>query len=91
VSDPVDPDVVERARQTTYVRAEAAWERAGEHDELGRPHQVYQALRLAAVEAERIKLLELRARGAYPSRIFREAQALLDLEETRLRPRASGH
>jgi hypothetical protein len=32
----------------------------------------------------------VRATGAYPSRILAEAQALLDLEETRLQRRPGG-
>ena len=87
---PVDPEVVERVRQTTYLRAEAAWERIVLDDAPpeNRPHHVYRTLRLAVVDAERDRLLEERARGAYPSRILSEAQSMLDIEETRLRSRA---
>ncbi|MGN6425661.1 sodium:proton antiporter [uncultured Leifsonia sp.] len=89
-SAPVDPEVVERVRQTTYLRAEAAWERSVMFDEPPetRPHHVYRTLRLAVVDAERDRLLLERSRGAYPSRILSEAQAMLDIEETRLRSRA---
>jgi CPA1 family monovalent cation:H+ antiporter len=88
---PVDPDVLERVRQQSYLRAEAAWERtreASEDDAM--PHRLYRSLRLAVVDAEREKLLELRRLGAAPSRILAEAQALLDQEETRLRSRGGG-
>lgn len=87
---PVDPEVVERVRQTTYLRAEAAWERIVLYDEPPetRPHHVYRTLRLAVVDAERDRLLLERARGAYPSRILSEVQAMLDIEETRLRSRS---
>jgi len=87
---PVDPEVVERVRQTTYLRAEAAWERIVLYDTPpeGRPHHVYRTLRLAVVDAERDRLLAERARGAYPSRILSEAQNMLDIEETRLQSRA---
>jgi monovalent cation/hydrogen antiporter len=87
---PVDPELVERVRQTTYLRAEAAWERIVLYDTPpeGRPHHVYRTLRLAVVDAERDRLLEERARGAYPSRILSEAQSMLDIEETRLQSRA---
>jgi CPA1 family monovalent cation:H+ antiporter len=54
------------------------------------PHRLYRSLRLAVVDAEREKLLELRRLGAAPSRILAEAQALLDQEETRLRSRGGG-
>ncbi|QWT23689.1 sodium:proton antiporter [Subtercola sp. PAMC28395] len=91
---PVDPDVVERVRQTSFLRTESAWERSMEltagTDET--PHRVYRELRLAVVEAERAALLDARSRGAYASRILAEAQAMLDVEETRLRPRTgTGH
>ncbi|AGW40497.1 Na+/H+ antiporter [Leifsonia xyli subsp. cynodontis DSM 46306] len=87
---PFDPEVVERVRQTTYLGAEAAWERIVLYDEPpeSRPHHVYRTLRLAVVDAERDRLLLERSRGAYPSRILSEAQAMLDIEETRLRSRA---
>jgi NhaP-type Na+/H+ or K+/H+ antiporter len=88
VSD-VDPDVLERVRQTSFLRSEAAWERArgGERDAAGTPHRLYRALRLAVVTAEREALLDARSRRAYPQRILTQAQSMLDLEETRLRLR----
>jgi CPA1 family monovalent cation:H+ antiporter len=52
---------------------------------------VYRQLRLAVVLAERERLLDARRRGAYPSRILAQAQGMLDLEETRLRPRSADH
>lgn len=87
----VDPEILERVRQASYLRAEAAWE--GGHavdvplEET--PHRLFRRLRLAVVEAEREHLLELRRRGTYPPRIETQAQAMLDLEETRLRPAPS--
>jgi NhaP-type Na+/H+ or K+/H+ antiporter len=90
---PIDPDVIERVRQSSFLRAESAWERAeslgAEHGET--PHFVYRQLRLAVVDCERQSLLEARARGSYPSRILAQAQAMLDLEETRLRPPRADH
>ncbi|MGD8195710.1 cation:proton antiporter [Herbiconiux sp. P18] len=91
-TDVVDPDVVERARQTTFLRTEAAWERAGRRETPDEtPHRLFRELRLAIVTAEREKMLELRSLGTYPSRILAEAQALLDQEETRLRRRPGAH
>ncbi|WP_374008141.1 cation:proton antiporter [Leifsonia sp. LS-T14] len=89
-SSPIDPEVVERVRQSSYLRAESAWERTMTADapEASRPHHLYRTLRLAVVDAERTRLLVERARGSYPSRVLAEAQSLLDLEETRLRSRA---
>ncbi|HEY0248377.1 MAG TPA: sodium:proton antiporter [Gryllotalpicola sp.] len=91
--EPVDPDVVERVRQSSYLRSEAAWERAGAHSEplAEQPHRLFRELRLAVVRAERERLAEERRRGAYPTRVLSEAQAMLDLEETRLRPPRAGH
>lgn len=86
---PLDPDVIERVRQTSFLRTEAAWERARSQGLSEAPHQQYRELRLAVVIAERERLLELRAQGTYSSRVLAEAQALLDLEETRL-SRVSG-
>jgi len=88
----VDPDVVERVRQDTFLRSEAAWERARTvgRGELAPPHRQYRQLRLAVVQAERDALLSARPAGVYPSRIPADAQRLLDLEETRLHPRAPG-
>jgi hypothetical protein len=87
----VDPEVVDRVRQTSFLRAEAAWERSKELGGAGgtNPHQLYRQLRLAVVAAERAALLDLRTRGTYPSRILSEAQAALDLEETRFRMRGA--
>ncbi|MCU1479970.1 MAG: sodium:proton antiporter [Subtercola sp.] len=90
---PVDPDVVERVRQSSFLRTELAWERSRQlssgTDET--PHQLYRELRLVVMETERTALLEARSRGAYTSRVLAEAQAMLDLEETRLRSRGPGH
>ncbi|WP_460775245.1 cation:proton antiporter [Microbacterium sp. GXF7504] len=87
----LDPQVVERARQSSFLATEAAWERAGRRvNEDDTPHRVFRELRLAIVAAEREKMLELRAEGAYPSRILAEAQAMLDTEETRLMRRPGG-
>ncbi|WP_223694089.1 cation:proton antiporter [Leifsonia poae] len=88
----VDPDVIERVRQSSFLRAESAWERSREADSAAEtPHRVYRQLRLAVVDAEREKLLDARRRGAYPSRILSQAQAMLDAEETRLRPPRGDH
>ena len=84
----IDPEVIERVRHDTLLSAESAWERA-EHgvDAKGiaqSPHQQYRALRREVLQAEREALLDARSSGQYPSRILSRAQAMLDLEETRL-------
>ncbi|MBP3035703.1 sodium:proton antiporter [Arthrobacter sp. zg-ZUI100] len=85
----VDPDVVERVRQSTFLRSELAWERV---KALGigtspTPQLQYRELRRAVVDAEREALLLARREGHYPSRTLADAQRLLDLEESRLKPR----
>jgi CPA1 family monovalent cation:H+ antiporter len=91
-SAPIDPDVIERVRQTSFLSTEAAWERARTVRRPGEmPHQRYRELRLAVVDSERERLLELRAQGVYSSRVLAEAQAMLDLEETRLSRRNGEH
>jgi CPA1 family monovalent cation:H+ antiporter len=90
----LDPEVAERARQSSFLNTESAWERAGRGGKDSEtPHRVFRELRLAIVAAEREKMLELRASGVYPSRILAEAQVMLDQEETRLqrRPGGAGH
>lgn len=89
----VDPDVVERVRQSTFLRSELAWERV---KSLGMgaaatPQLQYRELRRAVVDAEREALLLARREGHFPSRTLGDAQRLLDLEETRLKPRLGEH
>lgn len=91
---PIDPEVVERVRRDTTLASDAAWERAEHGDDvdgiLRSPHQQYRKLRREVLAAERSVLLDARARGAYPSRVLQQAQALLDLEETRLAQAEAG-
>ena len=86
--EPLDPLVVDRVRSDTLLSAEAAWERAEQGSGIdalaASPHQQYRSLRREVLRAERARLLEARSKGAYPSRILERAQAMLDLEETRL-------
>ena len=90
----IDAAVIERVRHDTLLPAESAWERA-EHgagdDGLGEsPQRQYRALRREVLQAERGALLEARSAGSYPSRVLSRAQAMLDLEETRLEQIDSG-
>lgn len=84
----VDSDVLDRVRQSSQLRVASAQERGNPEDLPieAQPHRLYRRLRLAVLAAEREHLLELRSRGTYPPRIEAQAQALLDIEETRLRP-----
>jgi len=84
----IDPEVIERVRADTLLSAESAWERAehgaGVDGLVHSPQRQYRALRREVLQAEREALLDARSSGAYPSRILTRAQAMLDLEETRL-------
>ena len=84
----IDTAVIERVRADTLLSAESAWERA-EHgagiDGLTHsPQRQYRELRREVLQAEREALLEARTTGSFSSRILSRAQAMLDLEETRL-------
>jgi len=84
----IDDAVIDRVRHDTLLGAESAWERArfgaGDEGIAKSPHQQYRSLRHEVLQAERAALLEARSSGSYPSRILSRAQAMLDLEETRL-------
>lgn len=84
----IDAAVIERVRSDTLLSAESAWERAehgaGEEGLLHSPQRQYRALRREVLHAEREALLEARSAGSYSSRILVRAQAMIDLEETRL-------
>lgn len=86
--EPLDPVVVERVRNDTLLGAQSAWERAEHGDDAEAfersPQGQYRALRREVLVAERAALLQARAEGTYSSRILTRAQALIDLEETRL-------
>ncbi|MBX3193629.1 MAG: sodium:proton antiporter [Microbacteriaceae bacterium] len=90
----VDWAVLERVRHDTLLASQAAWERAEHADAddgiLESPHQQYRALRREVLIAERGVLLEARSQGSYPSRILMRAEALLDLEESRLQQMDTG-
>jgi monovalent cation/hydrogen antiporter len=85
---PIDDAVIKRVRTDTMLNAESAWERA-EHGTAAEglpksPQRQYRDLRREVLEAEREALQNARSSGGYASRILARAQAMLDLEETRL-------
>ena len=80
----VDPKVVERVRRDSTLRVDAAWERVRKKADGSTPHRQYRQLRRAVVLAEYEALLRARRDGIYPSRVLSRAQAMLELEETRL-------
>ena len=86
--EPVDQAVIDRVRHDTLLTAESAWERAdhgaGDEGLAHSPQRQYRELRREVLQAERAALLEARSEGSYPSRVLSRAQAMIDLEETRL-------
>jgi len=84
----VNEEIVARVRHDTLLSAESARERAehgaGDEGLADSPQRQYRELRREVLQAERDALLEARAEGSYPSRILSRAQAMIDLEETRL-------
>lgn len=82
-SDP--PEVVAMLKRRTQERGLAAWERLGRpSSEAATPSQRYAQLRLAMLEAERAKVLELRRGGEYAHEVLSEVLDRLDVEESML-------
>ncbi len=84
----VDDEIVERVRHETLQAVRSASERAehgaGDKELANSPQRQYRELRREVLQAERDALLEARSEGSYPSRILSRAQAMIDMEETRL-------
>jgi Na+/H+ antiporter len=84
-SDSDPPEVVAMLKRRTQERGLAAWERLGRpSSEAVTPSQRYAQLRLAMLEAERAKVLELRRGGAYAHEVLSEVLERLDVEESML-------
>ncbi len=82
-SDP--PEVVSMLKRRTQERGLAAWERLGRSDsDTVTPSRRYARLRLAMLEAERAKVLELRRGGDYPHEVLSDVLERLDVEESML-------
>ena len=63
----------------------AAWEQLGDSSaEHETPSQTYSRLRLAMIDAERGKVLEVRKGGQVPHEVVRDVLAMLDIEESML-------
>ncbi|MCU1532717.1 MAG: Na+/H+ antiporter [Arthrobacter sp.] len=84
-SDSDPPEVVAMLKRRTQERGLAAWERLGRpSSETLTPSQRYAQLRLAMLEAERAKVLELRRSGEYAHEVLSEVLERLDVEESML-------
>lgn len=79
------PEVVAMLKRRTQERGLAAWERLGRAGpEADTPSRRYARLRLAMLEAERAKVLELRRGGEYAHEVLSEVLDRLDVEESML-------
>ena len=79
------PEVVAMLKRRTQERGLAAWERLGRPtSEAATPSQRYAQLRLAMLEAERAKVLELRRGGEYAHEVLSDVLERLDVEESML-------
>ena len=81
---PADPgQIVELIRSRSTQRSNAAWERLGS-SLTETPGTTYSRLRLAMLQAERARVLELRNTGKLPDEVLRSVLGLLDTEEAAL-------
>ncbi len=71
-------------RERLDQRNFAAWERLGTTADEETPSELYARLRLAMIEAERERVLEIRSSGSTPSEVVADVLAMLDLEESLL-------
>ncbi len=76
--------VVALIKQRIEQRNFAAWERLGTTVDEETPSELYGRLRLAMIEAERERVLEIRSEGTTPSVVVAEVLAMLDVEESML-------
>ncbi|MCW2813814.1 MAG: nhaK [Nocardioides sp.] len=76
--------VVELIKQRIEQRNFAAWERLGTTADEETPSEVYGRIRLAMIEVERERVLEIRSEGRTPSVVVAEVLAMLDVEESML-------
>ncbi|WP_307828012.1 Na+/H+ antiporter [Nocardioides sp. SYSU D00038] len=74
--------VVELIQQRVDQRNFAAWERLGTTAEQETPSELYARIRLAMIDAERRRVLEIRSQGTVPAQVVSEVLAMLDVEES---------
>jgi hypothetical protein len=81
-----DPhEVGDSVRRRVEQRNFAVWERLGDPDGEGEtPTQTYARVRLAMLEAERGRVLEIRSERSIPHEVIAEVLAMLDVEESML-------
>ena len=76
--------VVDLIRQRLDQRNFAAWERLGTTADQESPSDLYDRIRLAMIEAERGRILEIRDGGTVASEVISDVLATLDVEESML-------
>lgn len=76
--------VVDLIRQRIDQRNFAAWERLGTVSGEESPSDLYARVRMAMIEAERRRVLEIRGSGSTPSDVVADVLAMLDVEESML-------
>ncbi|KZF08053.1 MAG: Na+/H+ antiporter [Rhodococcus sp. (in: high G+C Gram-positive bacteria)] len=78
-----DPHGVEAlVRQRVDQRNFSAWERLGTTADQETPSELYARVRLAMIQAERARILEIRSAGTVPSEVVGDVLAMLDVEES---------
>lgn len=76
--------VVDLIRQRLDQRNFAAWERLATVSDEESPSDLYSRVRLAMIEAERERVLEIRSAGSVAADVVADVLALLDVEESML-------
>ena len=76
--------VVDLIRQRLDQRNFAAWERLSTDSDQESPSDLYARVRLAMLEAERERVLEIRSAGTVASEVVADVLAMLDVEESML-------
>ena len=74
--------VVALVKQRIEQRNFAAWERLGTQADTETPSELYARIRLAMLDAERARVLEVRDAGQVASEVVSEVLAMLDVEES---------
>jgi CPA1 family monovalent cation:H+ antiporter len=87
-----DPhDIFDLLKQRIEQRNFAAWEQLGTVADQESPSELYSRVRLAMIEAERTRVLEIRKSGTVPSEVVRDVLSMLDVEESMLDISAQSH
>jgi CPA1 family monovalent cation:H+ antiporter len=71
-------------KQRIEQRNFAAWERLGTVADQESPSELYSRVRLAMLQAERERVLDIRRSGQVASEVVRDVLAMLDVEESML-------